>query len=312
MACAVCAGTNKWKYVLTTVLVMNEAGTGVPVAWLLSKYNDAATMRDFLDHLGLSAGHEIVVGEVYMPSHEAIPKGGCLQKAHVNALKRFCPSHVIIDVAAGEIAAIEACMWGVGNGKNPKTGEDLGGVYVNGIGFTPIPQAIIIYCKWHLVVAWGEWMRKHVSDAKAREQIMSNLRALINYEVCVGALSKPQALSKPHCSTRSLAQHLPFAEYHRHSRRAEAVLRHVAPSTARVCGVLREALHSGARAMGACVLPRGPREARVPHPKDDVAQRVIPQLSEEQGLVGQVCVLLGGWVGERLMCVAVACADAHD
>ena len=182
---APCVGTNKWKYVLTTVLVMNEHGTGVPVAWLLSKYNDAKTMRDFLDHLALSAGHELVVGEVYTPHHEDTPMGGCLQAVHFDALERFCPSHVIIDVAAGEVAAIEACMWGVGNGKDAKTGKDLGGAYVNGKGFKAMPKAIIIYCKWHLVVAWGDWMRKYVSDVRARDLIMSNLRALINYEARV-------------------------------------------------------------------------------------------------------------------------------
>jgi hypothetical protein len=39
-------------------MVVNDAGHGVPVAWLIHKYNDNTIIRDFFDALAMETGRE--------------------------------------------------------------------------------------------------------------------------------------------------------------------------------------------------------------------------------------------------------------
>lgn len=75
------SSTNKWKYSLTTLLVITDAGFGIPVAWVIHSNDEADTLQRALDALAAKMGEQ------------------------------FQPSVMIIDNAAAEIKAIEACAW---------------------------------------------------------------------------------------------------------------------------------------------------------------------------------------------------------
>lgn len=122
-------------------MVMNAFGTYVPVAFLISKYGDASIIRDFLDHLALDAGCEPgQMRHLNVPSNTAgWERTGGWTKQHVDAVRRFCPSHIVIDVAVSEISAIESCLWGIGKKCT----------YAVGVGqmSTGMPHvALIVYC----------------------------------------------------------------------------------------------------------------------------------------------------------------------
>lgn len=73
--------TNKWKFALTTLLVITDAGFGIPVAWIIHSNNEAETLQKALDALDKRMGES------------------------------FQPSVMIIDDAVAEIKAIQACAW---------------------------------------------------------------------------------------------------------------------------------------------------------------------------------------------------------
>ena len=77
-------GTNgvvKWKYALTTLMVITKSGFGIPVAWIVHSSNSAETIRKALDALATKMGPD------------------------------FQPSVMIIDDAAAEIAAVQDSQW---------------------------------------------------------------------------------------------------------------------------------------------------------------------------------------------------------
>ena len=178
-------GTIRWKYTLTTVMVMNEGGFGVPVAWLIHKYNHAEILRDFLDALAVQAGCAPDAAPVPYTERAPTPAGASVSTnpTSVAALRRFCPSHLIIDVAGVEIAAINASVWGRGmpvfavvNGRHVHDAE------------ASIEPAKIIYCDWHLKCAWGEAIKRHVRrgdgvGASVGERIMAGLKAIVGHQV---------------------------------------------------------------------------------------------------------------------------------
>jgi hypothetical protein len=175
---------------------MNSFGTYVPVAFLVSKYGNASIIRDFLDHLALDAGREPNQDRhLNVPSDtEKAHRTGGFTKHHVNAVRNFCPSHIVIDVAVAEISAIETCMWGIG----------AKCTYAVGIGLmmTGMPNvARIVYCSWHLKCAWGRKLKELVQVGEDRDKIMAALSALIKTEARCGPSpswwSKPQLWSKP-------------------------------------------------------------------------------------------------------------------
>ena len=262
-------------------MVMNEYGRYVPVAWLLTKHGKKEVLRDFLDKLALRAACE----EGSMP-HERTPyeetSSGGMHKAHIDALRKFCPSHMVIDVDGTEIAAIDQCMWGRGL-------NSVGGKYVIGLGYIadggaipPPPVARIIYCLWHLKCAWAKKMRSIV-PVEYRDDIMSGLKLLCKIEVRlnegVGATLWFKALNP--LRAFAMGSRAPNATGCRgHRGGYDRVLQHVALAVSRVRHLLRNELHARARALGACVLPRWLRERRLQNPHYHLWQRELPQLPE--------------------------------
>ena len=235
---AASAATNKWKYVLHTIVVVNHPwGKHVPVAWLLSKYEDHAVVRDWMDRFGLLLGAaEGAAPYPYAPYEfgDDAPRGaGTLVKEHVAALGRFCPSHILIDVSITEVAAINECMWGRG-AKGP------GGAYVRGIGLTNpglIPCARSVYCDWHIKKAWSEQAKEKGVKPDDRDLVMEGLAALVDLPVRRGARSKRVVRACPGWSEPALGGPYPRILTAARSRRiagcrrggqGEAVLRRVA------------------------------------------------------------------------------------
>jgi hypothetical protein len=172
-------------------MIMNEYGRFVPVAWLITKHGKKEVLRDFLDKLALRAACE----EGSAP-HEHTPyengQSGAMSKAHVDAIRKFCPSHFVIDVAGTEIAAFSECMWGRGL-------DGPGGTYVNGIGTVKdaLPVALIVYCIWHLKCAWAKKLRE-LAPIEYRDDIMKGLKLLCKMEVWLkGAGLGPPYGSRP-------------------------------------------------------------------------------------------------------------------
>lgn len=177
------AATNKWKYVLHTIVVVNHPwGKHVPVAWLLSKYEDHAPVRDWMDRFGLLLGAAPGEAPVQFAPYEAGGGSravGALTKEHLAALRRFCPSHIVIDVSATEVLAITQCMWGRGI-----TGP--GGTYVVGVGLVPeelIPRARIVYCDWHVKKAWAGQAKERGVSGDDVDLVMEGLAALVKLPV---------------------------------------------------------------------------------------------------------------------------------
>ena len=164
-------------------MVVNDAGHGVPVAWLIHKYNDNTIIRDFFDALAMETGREGL--PVPFPLRANTPAGrnihlfsGCCA-----ALSRFCPSHIIIDVAGTEIAAVNESMWGRG----VQTYAYVDGRHVRD-ATASVEAAKIVYCDWHLKCAWGATLRSYVKDSVVREDIMNGLKTLVALTVRLAPL----------------------------------------------------------------------------------------------------------------------------
>ena len=99
------------------------------------------------------------------------------------ALSRFCPSHIIIDVAGTEIAAVNESMWGRG----VQTYAYVDGRHVRD-ATASVEAAKIVYCDWHLKCAWGATLRSYVKDSVVREDIMNGLKTLVALTVRLAPL----------------------------------------------------------------------------------------------------------------------------
>lgn len=163
------AGTNKWKFHLTTVLVIDaKTGQGIPVAWLLHKYNKGVTLCDFLNNLAVFASNS--------PRHAAWPAakphGRDTRSAAPSPAtgaaappppQAFLPSHVVIDVCATETGAIADCLWGGG---------------YQGYGLPLGAPVKVGYCLWHLSMAWSKNLAAHVKSDTLRETMKAALKVL--------------------------------------------------------------------------------------------------------------------------------------
>jgi len=135
-------GTNKYKFHLTTVMVIGKYGTGIPVAWILHKYDDGAVFRNALNGLAkMMGGSEDVA----------------------TCLAAFCPKYIVIDACAKETNGIKECMWSAGNAA------------VRG----DVPAIKIMYCLWHVKRAWKKHMLKHCKNEAHRSAMMEELNALL-------------------------------------------------------------------------------------------------------------------------------------
>ena len=74
-------GTNKYKYHLTTLMVVDDHNHGVPVGWILHSNASAQTIKKALNALADNVGME------------------------------YRPAIVVMDDAIGEINAVEASKW---------------------------------------------------------------------------------------------------------------------------------------------------------------------------------------------------------
>ena len=74
-------GTNKWKFALTTIMVVNDQNHGVPVAFFVHSSQSADTIKRCLEALANRLGED------------------------------FRPSVMVIDDAAAEIAAVRESVW---------------------------------------------------------------------------------------------------------------------------------------------------------------------------------------------------------
>ena len=74
-------GTNKWKFALTTFMVVDEHKHGIPVCWMIHSSAKTETLLTCLDKIADHMGAD------------------------------FCPSVVIVDDCTAEINALRACKW---------------------------------------------------------------------------------------------------------------------------------------------------------------------------------------------------------
>ena len=135
-------GTNKYKYHLTTLMVIGEHGSGVPVAWIIHKYEDAFVLTPALDAL-------------------ADMMGGVLN---------FCPKYFLIDASAKETRAIKDSKWGKGVRAPAKDGKPA---------FWRVVGAVIMYCIWHVKRAWKKALKKGVTCPTHRAAIWAELTSLL-------------------------------------------------------------------------------------------------------------------------------------
>jgi len=138
------AGTNKWKFHLTTLMVIDKAtGTGIPVAWVIHKYEDAFVIRAALDALAKKVGGSDDLSE---------------------CVRRFCPSYILIDACAKETKAVKECAWGRG-------------LYTTA-GAVIVPPARIMYCLWHVQRAWLK-ASKTVKSFELRQAMWRELKLML-------------------------------------------------------------------------------------------------------------------------------------
>ena len=92
------AGTNKWKYHLSTFgVISGDTGSFVPCAFLIHKFEDAHILRDAMDCLGFA------LARLQNDGSDA---------AAAAAVRLFCPRFILIDVSAAETLAVHTCIWG--------------------------------------------------------------------------------------------------------------------------------------------------------------------------------------------------------
>ena len=147
------AGTNKWKFHLTTLMVIDEFGHGVPAAWLLHKYEDAEVIRSALDALALNVSGV----EQSNPDHARL------------ALAAFCPKYFVIDASKAETNAVETSIWG-------KAGDSRGDV----------PQTKVVYCLWHAKRAILKNLKSKMKVQGLFGSIWRHVEALLGINVCAG------------------------------------------------------------------------------------------------------------------------------
>ena len=70
-------GTNHYDFKLVTILVLDDFGEGVPVAWMISNKEDGATLKEFLRSLLLKTGP---LQTMYFMSDDAEQYFFCLER----------------------------------------------------------------------------------------------------------------------------------------------------------------------------------------------------------------------------------------
>jgi hypothetical protein len=81
----------------------------------------------------------------------------------VRAERRMLPSHIVIDVSYTETSAIEGSMWGAGwAGQGLERGH----------------KVKVVYCLWHLTMAWSKNVDIHVKDHLLAREIKDALKLL--------------------------------------------------------------------------------------------------------------------------------------
>lgn len=176
------AGTNKWKFHLTTLMVINkQTGRGIPVAWIIHKYEDAFVIRAALDNLAKKAGGSDDLSE---------------------CIRNFCPSYMLIDACAKETKAITECAWGKG-------------LYDAGAKEWIVPAAKVMYCLWHVQRQWLKHS-KSVSNATLRGAMWAELKNMLHVKAgscsthCGTLLQHPDPPSRcagHHAGWRAVAPH---------------------------------------------------------------------------------------------------------
>jgi hypothetical protein len=190
-------GTNKWKFHLTTLMVVDDNNHGVPVGWILHSNASAQTLKKALDALADNVGME------------------------------NRPAVVVMDDAIGEIKAVEASKWCVSG-----TLTDVGrralaaraGTRNAANSFTASMHALtgpcaarahrgqagtrIFLCVWHVKGAWLKNLRKKVKDWADRQTLLrecSTVLEMTDVPAARAALTKLlQDWVRHVCSSRKL------------------------------------------------------------------------------------------------------------
>ena len=194
-------GTNKWKFCLTTMMVVTPENHGIPVAFFIHSSQTSAVMTQCLDALA----------------------------RHVGAAQR--PAVVVVDDAAAEIAAIEESVW---RAPSPPSRPPLCPVYLLSLwapgslhrSFLPDSQrgraagrgrggSKVFLCVWHVKRAWLKNLKKKVSDYTHRRQLLAELSAVLEcmdltqargmFQKLVTAWARP-----PHTHTHTTLPHAFF------------------------------------------------------------------------------------------------------
>ena len=129
-------------------MVINEHGHGVPAAWLLHKFEDAAVINAAIDSLALNLSGVSRTEPDYLK----------------RVVETFCPKYFIIDASKAETNAIQSSLWG-------KSGERGG-----------VPRAQVVYCLWHVKRAILKHFRRLVSE-QVRGSVWRHVETILGCKV---------------------------------------------------------------------------------------------------------------------------------
>jgi hypothetical protein len=160
------AGVESNQTSLTTGLVINSGtGQGVPVFWMVHASQSAETLTACLDNLAVqltgSPHHAAWPGAP--PGPEATAASADVDDAAALPVHAVLPSAIVIDVSYSEAAAIRSCWWGNGYA---------------GLGQPIGAPARVVYCLWHLTMAWSKNVHRHVRDPVLASEIKGALHTL--------------------------------------------------------------------------------------------------------------------------------------
>jgi hypothetical protein len=167
------------KYICTITFVINQYGTGIPVAFFFHKYGDAPIIRGFFDNLAVLATNSPRAASWPAPpppktgdwapaelarcvAARAAAKPGAPSIAE-GPVVACCPAYMIIDCDKAETRAAEDCMW-------------AGGYQGYGLPLAEF-RMFVVWCSWHLLMAWHRKVDKYVAQ---NASVAKSLRAALS------------------------------------------------------------------------------------------------------------------------------------
>lgn len=181
---------------------MDQFGSGVPVAFLLHKYQDAGILRGFLDNLAIMASQSARPSSFPGPCpritgvslHQAAPSSGAAS-ATTPSLIQCCPAYCVVDLSVTEKCALEAAAW-------------YEGWQGDGHPAAEFPLRLV-WCNWHLGQAWKREAVARVHNPKVRARLITALGELQtnSIQVCAGATLRCHTIEQCHTTVPHYCAH---------------------------------------------------------------------------------------------------------